>query len=252
MDSKTALAPFLNKLKGEVFASIVEETMKDMPPPHSNSLEPKHVQETKTRQEAMDFLSGQASLDKIAAGFDAIVHDLSSHLSPSDMEKISEEWTHGVATWIALVNPEDKSKREMPDSLQEMMGISEETMSHFYQAGSRYFEHNDFQKASDVFYVIISLDPRRHNVWVALGLAEARNLRYEPALISFSMASITDMDDHLPYIYSAQCSLKCNRPQEAEIYLNLAKESVEKSSLKDKQKLLGEIQNVRLSIVKGG
>src|SRR5262245_14441032 len=111
MDTKSALAPFFNKLREELLAPIVEETMKShfsTPPP--NTMEPKQIWEQKTRKELMDIFSGQGLIDKTANGLDAIVADLKSHLSPQDMEKISEELNHGVETWIQ-VNSKPKGQQ---------------------------------------------------------------------------------------------------------------------------------------------
>lgn len=242
MDSKVTLEPFLNKLKADVFASTVEKTITECfssPPPHS--LEPKKVWKQKIRSELMDLYSGQAAIDKITAGFDAIASDLHRHLSSKEFEKISKEWEEGVKKWISLA----KEKPTAPsECLQEMMGISEETLTQFYQAAQRYFRHKDFQKASDALYVIVGLDPRRYNVWLALGLSEAHNHRFEQALISFSMASIADSESPYPYIYSAEVCIKENRMDEAKIYCDLAKEAVENGKLEDKQ-LLNVIQKLK-------
>src|SRR5262249_20215302 len=160
-----------------------------------------------------------------------------SHLSAQEMEKISEEWTHGVETWIQ-VNSGPKDQEKLPESLQKMMGISKETIDKFYEAANRYFENNDFQKASDAFYIVAWLDPRRYSAWLAIGLSEARLEHYEPALISFSLASILKPSSPFPYLYSAECCLKDNRKDEAGLYLELAKDAAEKEKHEDKQGLL--------------
>lgn len=247
MNAKNALLePYLNNAKVEIFGSLVEEAMKQyFPAPPPNSLEPKEVWEQKKRNELMDLFSGQAAIDKSIAGFDAIVQDLNGHLSQANIERISQEWEHGVEAWIAKSLLKDKERKTPPESLMEILEISEETLNEFYQAANRYFKHKDFQKASDAFYIIAGLDPRRYNVWISLGLSEAHNHRFESALISFSMASIIDANSPDPYLFSAECCLRDRQIEEAKIYLELAEEAVNNSTLKDKQSLQNSIQNLK-------
>lgn len=245
MNTKELLQPYLDKAKSELFTSLVDQVMKEhflTPPP--NILEPKEIWEQKKRNELIELFSGQAAIDKTARGFDAIIENLNSLLSPQEMEKVSQEWERGVENWIA----ETKIVQENATpkgSLMKIMGLSEELFVKFYQAANRYFEYKDFQKASDAFYAIAGLDPSRYNVWMALGLSEAHNQRYEQALISFSLASLIDAGSPHPYIFSAECCLKENRREEAKIYVELAEEAVNHSTLKDKQSLLASIQNLK-------
>lgn len=247
MDTKATLEPYLNKAKVELFAPLIEEVMKEhfaMPPP--NSLESKEVWEEKKRKELMDLFSGQAVIEKTIAGFDAISEDLQGNLSLADRERISQEWKHGVETWIAKAHSKEQIVEAKPqESLMGLMGISEETLNDFYQAANRYFKHQDFQKASDAFFAIAGLDPRRYNVWLALGLSEVHNQRTEPALISFSLASIINPVPPDPYFFSAECCFKDRRNEEAKIYLELAEEAIKNSPPKEKQAWVASIQNLK-------
>lgn len=242
MDTKSALKSYLNPIKSEVFGALIEETMQEMAPP-PNSLESKEAWRGKTENALMEAISGQATIDKTADGFDAIMEDLRTHLSTSAVENISKEWELGIERWVEKAKLEEGMNP--PDTLLEALGISEETLNHFYHAGMRYFANKDFKKASDVFYAIAGLDPRRYNVWLHLGLSEAHLERYEPALISFSMASIMNIDAPYPYIYSAECCLKDSRKDEARSYLDLAQEAVEKEQPGNKQTLLNSINHLK-------
>jgi len=144
MNTKIILDPFLSRLKADVFSPLVEKTMSEyFPSPPPNSLEPRKVWEEKTRNELMNLYSGQTSIDKSTAGFDAIASDLHRHLSPKEFEKILREWEEGVEKWISFAKEKPTTQFEC---LQEMMGISEETLTHFYQAAHRYFRHSGKNK----------------------------------------------------------------------------------------------------------
>lgn len=247
MDVKNKIDPFMSKIKAEMFEPFVEEVMKEhfsVPPP--NIIESKSVWEKKKKAELMDLFSGQAVLDKIVAGFEAISEYLKTHLSSADMDRVAKEWELGTEKWIARVNSAEAIKEEKPaKSLMGIMGLSEDLLIYFYQAANHYFEHKDFQKASNAFFTITHLDPGRYNVWIALGLSEARNERFEPALVSFSMASILDPAAPHPYLFSAECSLKNKQTEEAKIYLQLAEEAVNNSTIHDKQLLSISIKNIK-------
>lgn len=229
---------FLEKLKTELIAPEVERIMKEQAPP-PNGLEPQKVWEQKLRTNLMDLFSGEAVLNKMNEGFEAI----SENLTPVEIEKISEEWRRGVELWIE--KSKSKEEKEPPLCLQEIMELSEETLGRFYTAGNYFFEHQEYHKASDIFYVIISLDPRRYNCWMALGLSEVHQQRWEPALISFSMASIMNIESPYPYLYSAECCLRDHRKEEAAVYKNLAKEAIENGDFKNKQELLNSLHRIQ-------
>jgi len=273
MENKQVLDSFLAKLKEDLIAPEVEKIMAEnftAPPP--DSLEPKNIWEQKIRKNLTDLLSGQAVIDKLVAGFDAIIQDLRANLTPSEVNKISEEWNHGVEARMKqmesktaevekminkldklteketqLVEKEFEANEPKNECLQQSLGISEDTLTRFYDAGNHYFNNQNYQKASDAFFVVTNLDQRRHNAWMALGLAEVHCDRIEQALVSFSMASITDINSPFPYLYSAECCLKDNRKDEAVIYLNLAKESVDASKLENKQELSDKIKKLQES-----
>jgi tetratricopeptide (TPR) repeat protein len=252
MNTKAILAPFFNTIKSQIVGPIVEKTMEDhfsAPPPHN--LEPVHVWKEKARLRLTDLFSGQGAIDKMTAGFDAIAEVLRGHLNHAEYDHLHEEWKNGVERWLALMHPDaihSEISEIRAECLQDIMSISEETMIHFYEAGNTYFKQQNFHKASEAFYVVISLDHRRYNAWVALGLSEVRNKHWDHALYSFAMASITNISSPYPYIYSAECCLEADRHDEAKNYLILAKESLENSQLSNKKSLLNSISKLQESI----
>lgn len=223
MNIKNQTRSFLEKIKTELFAADVEKIMaehyQNQPP---GSLEPKHIWQEKVRTSLMELLSGQSATDKAADGFEALTYDLQRTLAPAQMDQIAQEWQSGIENW---------KNAQKAECLSESLGISEETLIHFYQAANRYFAAQSFEKASNAYYAISTLDPRRHSVWVGLGLSEARLEHWTQAIVSFAMASITDPKAPRPYLYSAECCLKDNRGDEAKIYLNLAEKVLKECPL---------------------
>ena len=90
-------------------------------------------------------------------------------------------------------------------SLQEIIGYSDETMQKFYAAAYRLFQAEKESEAADAFLFLTALNPAVQAFWVGLGMAEQCLQHYEEALSAYAMASMTLVEDPLPYYYSAAC-----------------------------------------------
>lgn len=90
-------------------------------------------------------------------------------------------------------------------SLQEIVEFSDGTMQKFYEVAYHLFQAGKDQDAADAFLFLSTLNPAVHIFWVGLGMAEQCLQHYEEALSAYAMASLTEMEDPLPYYHSAAC-----------------------------------------------
>lgn len=90
-------------------------------------------------------------------------------------------------------------------TLQEIMGISQERMEQFYQAAYNLFQAGKESQAADAFFFLTALNPAVHVYWVALGMVEQALHHYQEALSAYAMSSLTGVEDPLPYYHSAAC-----------------------------------------------
>jgi hypothetical protein len=220
---------FLEKFEKEIVEPLVAEIMKEqfsVPPP--NLLVPEAMWKEDTKKQLMDICSAKDLRDRIISAQVVVLNDLKGLLPPADYQKFQENWKQGVEKLIAIAEQElpKEKKEEFPPSLQSLIGITEETIGHIYDVGVRRFQKMDFHKASDVFYLVTMIDYLRHNAWISLGLCEMENHHFELALEAFGMASITDIDDPLPYITSAECAYELGKEHDAKQFLNLARAAI--------------------------
>lgn len=220
---------FFEKFEKEVVEPLIAEIMKEQfstPPP--NLLVPEKVWKENTKQQLKDICSTKELRARLISGQVAAINDLKGHLSPDVFQRFQENWRQGVEKLIAIAEQglPKENKEEFPPALQTLIGVTEETLGHIYDSGVRHFQKMDFHKASDIFYLVTLIDYLRHNAWISLGLCEMENHHFEKALEAFGMASITDIDNPLPYITSAECSIELGKDHDAKQFLNLARAAI--------------------------
>ena len=113
-------------------------------------------------------------------------------------------------------------------------------MDMLYQAGLRYFDHGFLKEAQAVFWMLVSLSPLRHTLWLALGLIEKQSGHAKEALDYFANAVLLAPDDLASYIQVAECHLALNEKVLAEHTLKGALEIIPTESQRDLQQ---EVRN---------
>lgn len=225
----------------EAVLPIVDDIMKENfagPPP--GLLVPETVWRENIRKELIDVCTGKQIRNRIISAQNVILNDLKSRLSSVEFEKFQADWKKGLEKILGekLPAPEEGT---LPPTLQHVMGISEETMATLYDVGFRCYKAKEFIKAADVFFFMTMVDYLRHNVWISLGLSEQQNGHFELALTAYSMAILTNADNPIGYLQSAECSLALHNAEEAGQYLDLAKEAIGKAPQKIKQRFLDQL-----------
>ena len=88
---------------------------------------------------------------------------------------------------------------------QHILGYSQETMEKFYLAAYSLFQKEQYEKAADAFLFLVTLNPKVHNFWLGLGMAEQMLERYTDALFAYQMSALSDEKDPLSYFHAAKC-----------------------------------------------
>lgn len=117
-------------------------------------------------------------------------------------------------------------KKELSEgkSAQEIMGIDNETMSKFYAAAYRLFEHHRYADAANAFLFLVTLNTYNHDYWLGLGMSTQMNGDYESAIDAYEMAAICELDNPVPYFYLAKCLFAMHDRESAVQALDLALE----------------------------
>lgn len=201
-------------------------TLDDFAPP-PNTISPAKWRQEK-RQELIDFFSNKALLEQLKAGYAALMSDLQAHVSASDFQSVTNEWSCGIEKYFADKQLDDKRVGEAPTTLFEVFGFSEDTFNLFFQSAMRCFDGQEYQKAADMFQLMTFFDHRRFNVWLFKGLSDRSIGQFDEAIQDFSIASQLNVESPLPHIFMAECSIDQKNYDQATDYMSKAYEAVEK------------------------
>jgi type III secretion system low calcium response chaperone LcrH/SycD len=238
----------------EVFKNVdakvveaVDELMKEVPEPEATPYKSSAVLKEETRLELVDLLSGKDIRERMERGFEVIHRELAAHETPVVMERVKEEWSR-CADLLGKTPTTPIPEGEIPPSFQEQCSISDETIECFYQCGIRAYEHKNYQEASDVFYVLSSIDYRRHNVWMALGLVEKQLGNPESALSAFIMASVTNMEEPIAFMHAAECYITLGEREEAEKSIQSASDLIQGKSDERSKEIADRLLSMKKSM----
>lgn len=119
---------------------------------------------------------------------------------------------------------QDIIKIELADnkSVQEIMGISDESMSQYYKAARQLFENHHYLEATDAFLFLILMNGHMHDYWLGLGMAIQMSGDFESAIDAYEMAAIYEIESPVPYFYLAKCLYAMHERQSAMQALEMA------------------------------
>ena len=110
------------------------------------------------------------------------------------------------------------------ESLQKLLGFSDETMEKFYGAARRIFLQRRWEDAINAFTFLTTINPLRHVYWLGLAMSQQESKQYEDAVINYGMAILTQPENPVPHFYMAKCYFALEDQSSAEACLNLASE----------------------------
>ncbi|MBS0628369.1 MAG: hypothetical protein JSS09_09180, partial [Verrucomicrobia bacterium] len=201
-----------------------------------------------------DLLTGKDIRNRMEQGFSVLMRELNEYETPIILDGIQAEWVkYSEYLLNKLQNPPEQplSQEEALEAFDREFPISDDTIERFYQCGYRLYQDKNYQEAADVFFVISSIDYRRHNVWMILGLSEEKLNNYEQALVAFSMATLTDMENPLTFLHSAECYLALTDNENAQNCLQSALNLVNDKSDKESQQIKSQIISLQKTLLGG-
>lgn len=235
----------------EKFTAFVDEMLKNIPDPEPTPLQSSKQIKEQSRSTLIDLFTGKDIRQRMEQGFAVINKELSGHETPLVIDGIKAEWAKCVELLVEKMknkSTEAPAEGEFLPSFQEQFSISDATIECFYQCGIRAYEHKNYQEAADVFYVVSSIDYRRHNVWMAFGLAE-KNLNHpQLALTAFIMASLTNIENPFAFLYSAECYIALGEKEGAEKCIQAALELVQGKSDSESRTITDRLLLIKKSI----
>lgn len=107
-------------------------------------------------------------------------------------------------------------------SVEQIIEIPAILMQKLYRAACHLFETHQYEKASDGFLFLISLNTYEHNYWIGLGMSTQMRGDFESAIDAYEMAAIYQAENPVPYFYLAKCLFAMHERQSAFLALDMA------------------------------
>ena len=114
------------------------------------------------------------------------------------------------------------ARGETKKSLQEELGLTNETLLHCYQCATHLHEKHSFSEAVDVFSVLTLLQPLASSFWVGLGVCEEMRGEYHSSLLAYVMALDVNHEDRTPALLAAQILVRLGETNRAKDLLDQA------------------------------
>lgn len=229
--SDNQLNAILDEINEPRIKEVVDTLVEKHPEPPPGEAVNKQEWQENLRKNLTEFFNDKRTRNDWIKAFDIISDDLSRHLSKIEYHEIQNEWKNSIKTLESHINAFKSDKSGQPvlfeKQLNEMCGISETTLAHFYEVGLRLYNQHRLEEAEVVFRLIAMLNTLKENVWISLGLCQKQLSSYVLAIFSFAMAIVMNPENVLSYIHSAECYLELNERNEAKECLISAQEMLE-------------------------
>lgn len=143
-------------------------------------------------------------------------HSIHLALTRSEKEAILNEIKAGQQNLYQAIESNTLEKAmEEGKTFQHILGYSRNTLEKFYAVGVECLEQTEYEKARDIFSLLVLINPGYHNFWVSLILCQQALGNWNAALQACSLAEATDEKDPLPYLYASECYVELNNRLQA-------------------------------------
>ena len=184
---------------------------------------------TKTTQEIKEAVNQILDDDPFERCWATIKEELPSHYSPEVIATL----THTLSE--ALQKAQQPNHLLQEQTLQEQLGLGEETLKYFYDMGYALYSHAEFAKAADVFEFLCLMNSFQYNYLFSYGSALIGLEKWHDALVVLGMSSLLEPSDPNPHLWSAFCHIKLGDHANAKLNLEEAAPLISKSPLKEQQ-----------------
>lgn len=165
MKAKEWFAKLDDELKEE-FNQSVEEYVDENPPVGGVRKKQKIKELT---EEFNDFLSLKNKEEGIKEAMQLIINEMSEKISEEAANQVFKELGNADNIFNAYVEQEINSSSPFENlaSIQNMYGLSDETILNFYNLGNIFFEEGAYEKAKPIFDLLLVFNNTIPAFWVA-------------------------------------------------------------------------------------
>lgn len=242
-----ALRPYLEDLKKQVIQKLREESNIPRRIPKSE------LQIDKEAQDQIDafqqLLVSDEEITGIEKGFALAIEELAKD---PRLEPVLSDLLEAANRLMAPEEASDESDLPLYNTIQEMLGLKDETYNAIYAIGSTFFNMNKLEEAGHIFTFLTTLNNFVFEPWLGLGCCCQVQQRFPEALRAFSMASLINFQHPAPHLYAAQVYLQMGDQRLARETLDLAISKMQPADLTDFKSHIEYVKNGLAKTKKGG
>ena len=125
-------------------------------------------------------------------------------VSTIEFAEIKEEFDNSASHFSRFIATKEDEISKRPILLQEMLGLSDETLLHIYSLGRSLFQKNQYEDALALFTFLTILAPHVSSYWIFEGACFQIQSSNEEALAAFNAAKFLNPLDPLPIAYAIE------------------------------------------------
>jgi tetratricopeptide (TPR) repeat protein len=211
----------------------------------STPLKPPAAVKADHRRQIKEQLEAKELRDHIRRAHELIMTQLPTMISPAEFDKLKDEFAKSVSHFIEMSK---KSEEELNQymSLQEICGISDESIEHIYALAYSLLKSKEFKDAESVLTFLVLLDPDISFFWSALGVSLQGQAKYEDSAVILEIAQVLNPEDPNAFILGAQSQIHLKQKEEARKQLDAAaKILVDSTEIENKNELLDQVNSLK-------
>jgi tetratricopeptide (TPR) repeat protein len=144
------------------------------------------------------------------------------HLDKVEFEQMEKELSQ-----IPEILDRMDLKEELKVNFKTLFNLSDSVMGSILKIAIAEFDHEEYEESLSIFCLLATLDSGNANYWLELGIASQKFHNYELALRSYEVAIGLNPKLIGAKLFSVECYLQINKPEEAKGALKEAKQLAE-------------------------
>lgn len=173
----------------------------------------------------MDFFKFEELQEQLEEAPKIILNLMPSYLPPEDFNRIKEELNKSIHHFILVAISMEESS-DKPIMLQELFGITDDSLMHIYELGVDLVKKNNYRDANVLFVFLTTMVPYVPSFWIAHGICLQALDRHEEALEVFKTAKLLKPNNPLTSAYLIESYLHLKNTDEAKNEFNALKELI--------------------------
>jgi tetratricopeptide (TPR) repeat protein len=144
--------------------------------------------------------------------------------SKSGDKQAVEEMGRGAESFKAYFADHKNQTLPADKTVAAIMNYSGQLLDKIYHLAVVHYRKGDLLPAKKIVALLLMLDPGYSACWIAFGMIQKDEKKWQESLDSFTMASKIDPENPLPLLHSAGCHKELGHTDEARLALDRALE----------------------------